>query len=72
MSLRQGRRSILDYTIEFRTLAADSGWNNAALVDAFLSSRSLRIKDQLIKDDHDNVITIVNKIDHRLRDHDRE
>lgn len=35
MSLRQGRKSVLDYAIEFRTLAADSRWNETALNDAF-------------------------------------
>lgn len=48
MSLCQGRWSILDYAIELRTLAANSGSNNAALIDTFLSGLSPTIKDQLI------------------------
>lgn len=35
-NLRQGRDSVCDYAIHFRTLAAESGWNNAALYDVFL------------------------------------
>uniref|UniRef100_A0AAY4BGE9 Retrotransposon gag domain-containing protein n=1 Tax=Denticeps clupeoides TaxID=299321 RepID=A0AAY4BGE9_9TELE len=31
MSLRQGNRSVSDYAIEFRILASDSGWTDAAL-----------------------------------------
>lgn len=38
----------MDYAIDFRTLATGSGWNNAALVDAFLHGLSPKIKDQLI------------------------
>lgn len=76
MSLRQGRRSVLDYAIEFQTLAANSGWNSSALTDTFLSGLSQRIKDQLISldlpDDLDNVIAVINKIDRHLQDHDRE
>lgn len=48
MCLRQGRRPVPDYAIDFKTLAADSGWNNAALIDAFVSGPSQSIKEQLI------------------------
>ncbi len=36
LPLRQGDSSIDDYTLEFRTLAATSGWNEAAILSAFL------------------------------------
>lgn len=75
MSLRQGRRAILDYAIEFRTLTANCRWNSSALTNTFLSGLSQRIKDQLISldlpDNLDNVIAVINKIDRRLQDYDR-
>jgi len=33
--LRQGKNSVCDYAICFRTLAAESGWNTTALYDVF-------------------------------------
>lgn len=76
MSLRQGRRSILDYAIEFRTLATESRWNNAALVNAFVNGLFQRIKDQLIfhdlLDELDSIVAISNKIGNRLQDYDKE
>lgn len=38
----------MDYAIEFRTLAEDSGWHDSALIDAFLHGLATKIKDQLI------------------------
>lgn len=35
IEIRQGRRRVADYAVDFRTLAINSDWNNAALVDAF-------------------------------------
>lgn len=76
LSLCQGHRSVLDYTIEFCTLAADSGWNNSALVDAYLNGLSAIVKDQLVSldilEELDRVVALTNKIDRRLRDHERE
>lgn len=73
--LRQGRRSVIDYAIEFRTLAADSGWNNATLVDAYISGLSQRIRKQLISldlpDELDSVIPITSKTDRRLQDYEK-
>lgn len=45
--LCQGRPRAIDYAIEFRTLAADSGWNAAALLDVFTQGLSGSIMDQL-------------------------
>ena len=47
-SLRQGKDSVCDYVIHFRTLAAESGWNNAALYDIFLKGLSSDIQDLLV------------------------
>ena len=35
VGLQQGKRRVSDYAIEFRILAAESGWNSSALCDAF-------------------------------------
>lgn len=63
------------YAIEFRILAADSGWNDSASIDAFLHALVTKIKDQLISldipDDLDGVIGLINKIDGRVQDRER-
>ena len=35
-TLKQGKDSVCDYAIQFRTLAAKSGWNNIVLYNIFL------------------------------------
>lgn len=76
MSLHQGHHSVTDYAIKFCTLAADSGWNNSALTDTFLSGLSHKIKDQFISLDipHnlDGVIALTNKIDRQIQDREKE
>ena len=46
--LRQGSTSVCDYAIHFRTLAAESGWNNAAFYDVFLKGLASSIQDLLV------------------------
>lgn len=62
----------MDFAIEFRTLAADSGWNHLALIDTFLHGLAAKIKDQLISldipDDLNGVIAWANKTDRRIHD----
>ncbi len=50
-SLRQGRRTVVDYSIEFRTLSTTCGWNEPALVARFLEGLSANIKDEVIARD---------------------
>ncbi|XP_073684926.1 serine protease 27-like [Garra rufa] len=47
-SLRQGGRSVVDYSIAFRTLAATSGWNETALAARFLEGLNAHVKDEVI------------------------
>ena len=47
-TLKQGRESVCDYAIQFRMLAAESGWNNIALYDIFLKGLSPAIQDLLV------------------------
>lgn len=75
-SLRQGERRVSDYAIEFRTLAADSSWNEADLLDAFLFGLSDPLKDQLapldLPQDLDSVIAMAIKIGKWLWEGERE
>ena len=43
-TLCQGTRSVADHTLEFRTLAADSGWDDAALRSAYRRGLSEELK----------------------------
>ncbi|KAI3359067.1 hypothetical protein L3Q82_002568 [Scortum barcoo] len=46
-SLRQRNWKVMDYAIEFRTLAADSGWGDVVIRDAFVTRLTEEIKDHL-------------------------
>ncbi len=45
--LRQGRSTVSDYTLQFRTLAATSGWNEAALLTAYRQGLDSQIHTQM-------------------------
>jgi len=47
-SLSQGNRSITDYSIEFRTLAASCDWNEPALLARFLEGLRAEVKDEIL------------------------
>ncbi|KAL6463648.1 hypothetical protein MHYP_G00280390 [Metynnis hypsauchen] len=47
LALSQGTCSVADYAIEFRTLAAESGWNEEALMAVFQQGLNGRLKDEL-------------------------
>lgn len=76
LRLRQGSRSVSDYAVDFRTLAADSSWNSDSLFDAFLNGLSDIIKDELaareLPPDLDSLVNLSMRIDSRLRDRNRE
>lgn len=76
VTLKQGKRKVTDYVIEFRTLAADSKWNAAALADAFFQRLSGSIKDHIVSvdssEDLDLLIAIAIKKDKRLVDRQRD
>lgn len=46
-SLRQGRRTVTDFSIEFRTLSTSCGWNEPALVARFLETLNPDLKDEI-------------------------
>ena len=76
LSLHQGSRSVAEMAIEFRTLAAESGWNNEALHGAFQNALSETIKDELVSRDEPNtleeLISLAIRIDNRRRERRRE
>ncbi len=45
--LRQGNRSVMDYSIEFRTLAAECKWNYEAQWDMFRHGLADRIINEI-------------------------
>ncbi|KAL0186755.1 hypothetical protein M9458_018425, partial [Cirrhinus mrigala] len=47
MDLRQGERSVSDYSIEFRTLAAECQWNEEAQWDMFLHGLADRVQKEI-------------------------
>lgn len=57
-NLRQGSRSATDYIIDFKTTAADCGWNEQALTQVGLSDR---IKDAMLA--HEKPKTLQSKMD---------
>ena len=70
-TLCQGTRSVADYTLEFRTLATDSGWDDAALRSAYQRGLSEEIKDLLVRDQPtslNELATLAHRLDDRLRE----
>lgn len=76
VGLRQGKRRVSDYAIEFRKLAAESGWNSSALFAAFLHGLSAPMKDHLVPldlpTDLDALVALAIKINKQLQERVRE
>ncbi|KAI3366209.1 hypothetical protein L3Q82_010033 [Scortum barcoo] len=76
LGLSQKGRWVIDYAIEFRTLAADSGWNTAAINDAFVNGLSEEVKDQLAPHKlplhFEDLVDIAVRIDNRLQEREKE
>lgn len=75
-SLKQENRSVAEFAIEFRTLAADSGWNQPALKGALHHSLNEKIKDKLACRDEpaglDKLIELAICLDNRLGERNRQ
>lgn len=65
IGLKQGERTVADYSIDFRTRASRSSWNSSALCEAFLHGLADYIKDELVS--HDTPITLDGVIDLAIR-----
>lgn len=76
LGLRQGRRSASKYAVEFRTLAAEVGWDSKVLCDIFVCGLAHRVKDSLapldIPSSLNELIALAIKIDRRLWNSDHE
>lgn len=76
LTLTQGARSVAEYSVDFRTLAAEAAWDDSALQSVFVNGLSEQLKDELaLKDeskDLDDLITTAIRIDNRLRERKRE
>ncbi|RXN06590.1 Pol poly [Labeo rohita] len=58
-TLRQGRPSAADFTIEFRTLAATCEWNEPALTARFLEGLTGEIKEEILAQEGPSSETIL-------------
>jgi len=71
INIRQGARSVADYSVEFKTLAADAGWDDAALWGLFLNGLTEQLQDELAtRDETGNFKGLVSRaiqLDNRLR-----
>lgn len=72
----QVAQSVADYSIEFRTLAAESGWKDTALQEAFYRGLQDQLKDELATCDDsaslDLFICTSIRLDNHLRERRRE
>lgn len=70
LQLHQGGQGAADYTIRFRTLAAESGWGQESLFAIYYNGLSDRIKDELVSweeiNDLETLIARVIRLDNRL------
>ncbi|KAG5857209.1 hypothetical protein ANANG_G00016760 [Anguilla anguilla] len=76
LSLRQGYRSVSEFAVEFRTLAAETKHNDSVLQSIFYSGLNENIKDELaVRDDTTNLdalVSLASRLDNRLRERRRE
>lgn len=76
LSLSQGHSPVAQYAVDFRILAAESGWDDEALQAAFLRGLAENIKDELAARDESNsleeLISLAIRLDNRLRERLRE
>jgi len=71
INIHQGARSVADYSVEFKTLVSDAGWDDAALRGLFLNGLSDQLQDELVtQDETDNLKGLIAQaiqLDNRLR-----
>ena len=73
--LRQGTRSVADYTVEFRILAAESFWDELALQSAYRRGLSDAIKDTIVQKKPPSLnalILLALQVDDRVQERKRE
>uniref|UniRef100_A0A674NN42 Gypsy retrotransposon integrase-like protein 1 n=1 Tax=Takifugu rubripes TaxID=31033 RepID=A0A674NN42_TAKRU len=75
LALQQGSRSVAEYTLEFRILAAESRRGETALHSAYRRGLSEAIKDLIVRDrpsSLNELITLSLQMDERLRERRQE
>lgn len=76
LSLRQGQRSVADYSIEFRILGTEANWDEQALRGVFVHGLSESMKDELTFHNEpstlDDLISLSIRLDNRQRERRRE
>ncbi len=69
--LRQGDRSVTDFSIEFRTLAAECRWNSEAQWDMFFHGLADYVKDEIyaleLPTSLDGLVSLAIRVDARLQ-----
>lgn len=72
LKLKQGRRRVTEYIIDFHALSSGSDWNDEALCDAFYQGLSEEVKDELSTRDAprdlEELETLAARIDMRLHE----
>ena len=69
-SICQGSRSVAEYAVEFRILAAECSWNDSALMSAFLRGLGEPIRDRMLLEEPPTLaalIALALKVDNRLK-----
>lgn len=76
LNLHQGRQSVADFLIDFRTTTAKTGWPDETLRGVFFQALNDDMKDQLASRDEpktfEELASLSLRIDNRLRDRERE
>lgn len=76
LSLCQGMRSVAEYSIEFRTLAAERGLNSEALRATFCNVLNQTLKDELVSEpeptDLEGLYALVIQINNHLHERKKE
>uniref|UniRef100_A0A3B5LTF8 CCHC-type domain-containing protein n=1 Tax=Xiphophorus couchianus TaxID=32473 RepID=A0A3B5LTF8_9TELE len=71
LKMKQGQRSVVDFSIDFRIQAAASGWNSPALKSVYLDALNDSLKDELATLDEpgslEDLIKLSIRIDNRIR-----
>ncbi len=69
--LRQGDRSVTDFSIEFRTLVAECRWNSEAQWDMFFHGLADYVKDEIyaleLPTSLDGLVSLAIRVDARLQ-----
>lgn len=76
LSIQQGARSVVDYVVEFWTLAVLAGWNEPPLIGIFRYGLNRRLQETMALQgrpkDFNNLITLATELDNYLGEQRQE